>query len=283
MQRFQSAAAISLFGIASVFFVTPRAISQAVSSTQQTAPPHNLLTASSDPRTPISSLPFTITTCGSYYLTGCLTGTSGQDGITIMASDVTLDLEGFTLTGVPGSLDGIRMQVGSTRGIVVRGGIVRNWGGNGVDAAFGAQLEDLSVFDNGQHGIVTGSETTVLSCRSDDNSLDGIVVGGGCVVRDSICNNNGRHGIVAQNDGWIVSNFVDDHGSGSGILVASATTCIEKNTIADCAIGIEVTGSANWITKNRVAGGGYSIAGGNQLGPISADPASAGPWANFNL
>ncbi len=60
-----------------------------------------------EPRTPISALPFTINQCGSYFLTDCLTGVAGQNGITIDADDVTLDLNGFTLIGVPGSLDGI--------------------------------------------------------------------------------------------------------------------------------------------------------------------------------
>src|SRR5437868_8408613 len=55
-----------------------------------------------EPRTPISTLPFTISASGSYYLTTNLTGVAGSDGITISASDVTLDLKGFTMTGAGG-------------------------------------------------------------------------------------------------------------------------------------------------------------------------------------
>src|SRR5579883_474024 len=55
-----------------------------------------------EPRTPISSLPFTIYIPGSYYLTTNLTGVSNSDGITISTGNVTLDLNGFTLQGVPG-------------------------------------------------------------------------------------------------------------------------------------------------------------------------------------
>ena len=44
---------------------------------------------------PISSLPFTIGNCGSYFLTSCLTGSPGSDGITVTADDVTIDLNGF--------------------------------------------------------------------------------------------------------------------------------------------------------------------------------------------
>src|SRR5262245_34082852 len=60
-------------------------------------------------RTPISALPYVITNGGSYYLTAMLTGISGTNGITILASHVTVDLNGFGLLGVVGSLDGINV------------------------------------------------------------------------------------------------------------------------------------------------------------------------------
>ena len=50
-------------------------------------------------RTPIDSIPFTITEGGSYYLTANLTGVPLADGITVNASDVTIDLNGYTLDG----------------------------------------------------------------------------------------------------------------------------------------------------------------------------------------
>jgi len=50
-----------------------------------------------DPRTPISSLPYTINGPGSYYVTGNLSST--EDGIIIQSSGVTVDLMGFSLTG----------------------------------------------------------------------------------------------------------------------------------------------------------------------------------------
>jgi hypothetical protein len=53
-------------------------------------------------RTPISSLPFTITNSGSYYLTTNL-NSAGQ-GITISADNVAIDLSGF---GITTALNGI--------------------------------------------------------------------------------------------------------------------------------------------------------------------------------
>ena len=50
-----------------------------------------------EPRTPISSLPYTINESGSYYVTGNLSSTGS--GIIIESSGVTVDLMGFSLTG----------------------------------------------------------------------------------------------------------------------------------------------------------------------------------------
>ena len=54
-----------------------------------------------EPRTPISSLPFTIAAPGSYYVTRNLALSAGEpgDGITIQTDNVTLDLGGYSLDG----------------------------------------------------------------------------------------------------------------------------------------------------------------------------------------
>src|SRR6185503_15533594 len=75
-----------------------------------------------EPRTPISALPFNITNAGAYYLT---TNLSGNAGISINASNVTVDLNGFSLLGAG---NGTGILVGSAQvGISVRNGGVRRW------------------------------------------------------------------------------------------------------------------------------------------------------------
>src|SRR5207249_3510441 len=44
---------------------------------------------------------------GSYFLTDNLLGAAGKYGILIDADNVTLDLNGFSVTGVPGAISGI--------------------------------------------------------------------------------------------------------------------------------------------------------------------------------
>src|SRR5215471_20205203 len=48
-------------------------------------------------RTPISSLPITITQPGAYYLTSSFDLGTAQDGIFVSALNVTIDLNGFTI------------------------------------------------------------------------------------------------------------------------------------------------------------------------------------------
>src|SRR5262245_53371403 len=78
------------------------------------------LDAKIERRTPISSLPFTISAPGSYVVTSNLT--SAGAGITISANDVTVDLNGFNLTAGPGG-NGVRVS-GARTNICVRNGSV---------------------------------------------------------------------------------------------------------------------------------------------------------------
>jgi hypothetical protein len=50
-----------------------------------------------------ASATFRITAPGSYYLTGNITGQSGKVGILVLANDVTIDLNGFSLIGAGNS------------------------------------------------------------------------------------------------------------------------------------------------------------------------------------
>ena len=59
---------------------------------------------------------FKITQPGSYYLTSNVTGVAGKAGIEVTAPNVTIDLRGFELLGVPGSLAGIDLNAGGAFG-----------------------------------------------------------------------------------------------------------------------------------------------------------------------
>ena len=76
-------------------------------------------------RTPISSLPFTISSSGSYYLTKNLSVSSGN-AITINASGVTLDLNGFTITSTAASATGTAILInGAFQNITILNGFIQ--------------------------------------------------------------------------------------------------------------------------------------------------------------
>ncbi len=143
---------------------------------------------------------FRISQPGSYYLTGNITGVSGKTCIRIATSGVTLDLNGFTLEGVTGSLSGIYSQsVRST----IRNGTIRNFN-VGIDAyeAAGVRIQDMSctnaanqnfrasvgaIIENcfseyGTVGFDVFETATLTACVSRYASLYGFEVEGGCAL-----------------------------------------------------------------------------------------------------
>jgi hypothetical protein len=145
-----------------------------------------------EPRTAINSTntpgdadsQFKITAGGSYYLTSNLTGVAGKSGIEIAlpaGGRVILDLSGFTMQGVAGSLGGLTFGNNPDNlCFLAKNGTIRGWGGNGVanssnTVAIG--LADLAVLLNSGWGVNTPGELTARNCRINRNALGGVRAG----------------------------------------------------------------------------------------------------------
>ena len=150
-----------------------------------------------EPRTPISSLPITLSQPGSYYLTTNLTGAAGQHGITITGPRVTLDLMGFELRGLPGSLSGIFLNPATSPHI--RNGSITGWGQDGINGnnGGGGTIEELRVSNNGRYGISFNSGSQVRKCIVFGNTDVGILLSNDVQVDDCVASGNGTHGIQA--------------------------------------------------------------------------------------
>ena len=131
---------------------------------------------------------FVITQSGSYYLTGNITGVSGKSGITINANNVTIDLGGFSLEGVPGAVNGI--VGGSSEHVRVYNGKVAHWPQYGVALPLHSQADHLFASDNGSDGISAGFGSYVLWCVANDNSANGIVVSQSGLVSHCVADGN---------------------------------------------------------------------------------------------
>ena len=173
-----------------------------------------------EPRTPISSLPVTITQPGSYYLTQSFDLSSG-DAIFISAINVTIDLNGFTIRSFdPGNSSvGIRIdtsQFAQFHDITIFNGhivgeVFTN-GGSFVGNGFG-----YGIYSAGTPYNVRVSGVTVSGCR-----YDGINVGiNSTVVESCAVNTVGGTGILANTI------------KGSTALNCG-NVCIDGNQVSDC-------------------------------------------------
>jgi parallel beta-helix repeat protein len=209
------------------------------------------------PRTPISSLPITIIGPGSYYLTTNLTGVSGQHGVTITSAGVTLDLMGFELRGVPGSLSGIFMNPASRSHI--RNGTIAAWGQDGINGTNGGGfIEELRVANNARQGLSLNSGSQIRRCVVLNNGGVGVLVSNDVQVDDCVANGNGLHGIQAGT-GSTVRRCLVVNNTGAGITGSG----IDGLSIAECnsasngdgikTLGLTIVKDC-FARSNRVAG-----------------------------
>jgi hypothetical protein len=273
-----------------------------------------------EPRTPISSLPYTISTPGSYYLTKSLTvPDDGTLAITVAADNVTIDLCGFsiTATGSTSSVSGISVPT-SQKNLCVRNGSINGWGSSGITAftVSGGLYEGLFFSNNQQFGLRVGASTTIRDCEASGNNLGGLsalsnsvvihctainnkVSGITCVqgtLVDCVSNNNPNNGITVERcvvrGCMILQNFGDGIAVGSGCLVVG-NMCFQNNSSSTGKGGMEVTGTGNRIESNNFAGNsvaGLQVTGTHNIviantftGPlyIIASGNTAGPFADM--
>ena len=167
--------------------------------------------------------PVTISVSGSYRLSGNLTVADGDTtAIEIHASNVTIDLNGFSIIG-PNVCSGFPVTScnanGSGRGILslnasnvtVLNGKVIGMGGSGIQIS-GGRIERVEVSSNGNSGIFGAA--LVIACTAFGNFVDGINING--AVIDSNVFGNQRDGIILFNG--VGANNVANQNGADGIF-----------------------------------------------------------------
>ncbi len=236
-----------------------------------------------EPGTPISSVPYTITESGYYYLAANVqTSSSLFHGITIWSDNVTLDLKGFALVGEGTTGKHGVIVEGSYKNIKISNGTVRNWGGNGIEAntATNSQLEKLRATDNGAIGLRVGEGGIVKDCTTLSNGNNGIELGYSCTITECTARFNGGAGFSVGGGGTI-TNCSASRNTGTGILCrdysCTLTSCTavantvngitvpNGSTINGCtargsgAIGIDADGDSTVSECSAVFNGGDGI------------------------
>ncbi len=145
-----------------------------------------------------AGFPVTLSEPGSYRLTSNLEiSSTSVNGIEITTSFVTLDLNGFTISGPgSGSGQGITSVSSLRREVTVRNGTVEDMGNGGVR--------------------LPGAASRVENMRANSNGDDGLQLGFSGVAKDCVATNNGDIGIIVSEQGSLINNTSRGNGFASG-------------------------------------------------------------------
>jgi hypothetical protein len=175
---------------------------------------------------------FRINQPGSYYLTGNLTGVSGKHGILIAASGVSIDLNGFRLTGVGGSYSGITASnETSITGASISHGSIASWSSNGIDFNLcpASKVTGITAENNTYWGLLMSDSSVVADCIVRNNGANNIEMGpDGRISRCTSTGSTGGSGISLGKNG-VLSDCVADSNINDGVL-AFANCSISRVT-----------------------------------------------------
>ena len=215
------------------------------------------------------TFPLVIAASGSYRLkSNIVVPDADTTAISITADDVTLDLNGYTISGptvcsgepvscaptgsgigVSSSADGITIGNGTIRGMGSRG--IRLDGRNAI-------VERIRARSNGGGGIhVNDAGCRISRNLIADSQSTGIVASASCIVTENVVRSNTGDGIDVGNGSVVTNNSIGGN-VGSGITSFGANVIVIGNTIVENGdTGIEGaagTMSSNVIVANATGG-----------------------------
>jgi len=201
---------------------------------------------------------FKITSPGSYYLVGNVTGAAGKSAVEIASDNVTLDLMGFDLIGVGGAVSGVSVDADLHENIVIRNGRVRDWPGYGIGLgpnARNAVLMDLHIVDN-FGGVVGG--TVFARCIARGNAGGGGFFGG-AQFTDCQAIQNGAVGYTAS---ATFERCLAQSNSGTGFASSGSSTFLSCTAVGNFGAGFScgVTSTlTDCVAAGNTSGDGIAV------------------------
>jgi hypothetical protein len=167
-------------------------------------------------------------------------------------------------------------------------------GGGGIAAGDNSSVRRCIVTGNATtltgaagYGIEIGYDADVSECRVDNNGSSGAAASGGVSAGDGTsvtsCRLYGNIGVGIRSggEGIIAGNAVGGS-TGPGITIAGNRARVEGNHLFSNTSGLRVEGTGCTIVRNSVKGATpYSIASGNDTGPVGTAASATSPWANI--
>ena len=225
----------------------------------------------------LSATTYDIGRAGSYYLIENLLGNTGETGIWVYASNVTIDLNGFSLVGstnaVPNNAPGIFVESNVTS-VVIQNGTVTLWQHGIVSLASNLTVRNVEVTFSGSDGLKAGQVTRVdnsvfnknlskgVQVGADSLITDviastndtGIVVGRNCIVDNCIIRRNVNPGIALQGPGTRVSDCIAAMNNDGIQIRADSCTILNCTTISNKSDGISIGSFSTSFTDCRIDG-----------------------------
>jgi hypothetical protein len=210
--------------------------------------------------TEISACPVTITTSGMAKVTANLI--AADTCITVSADDVTIDLDGNTITG-PGTFGTYGVFDGSPgfsrKGIRVINGTIKNfYMGIRLDSTEQVVVEGMRLADNTSFGVITFNFATVRN-NAVSGSQFGIQVTQGSLVTGNVLNSNSL-GIVFSSASTVIGNSVigtviaQPLSSGWGLLASGGQgSTVMNNSSRENKFGLQVDCPTN-VVGNTLTG-----------------------------
>jgi hypothetical protein len=191
---------------------------------------------------PITACGTTITASGSYKLANNLLVFEGGDCLVIQSgvTNVTIDLDGFTIECVCFGGDGIKVS-DVVEGLTVRNGTIKGFT-NGLNLFGNTMLiENMQLIRNTNHGL-----TAVESVRIKDSIFAGngvgAEVGEGSVLNGNAFNFNTSSGLIAGEGSTIVNNSARRNGA-AGLNVACPSNLLGNAATSNAGGNIVQVGS----------------------------------------
>ncbi|MBL0869627.1 MAG: right-handed parallel beta-helix repeat-containing protein [Phycisphaerales bacterium] len=225
---------------------------------------------------------FKITQPGSYYLSSSFSVPNATRGIEVAANNVTIDLNGFTITGLAGSINAIAALGGTENVSVINGTVqslgnvsislsavsfgrienllVQNGSGDGIRTGPGFIFRNCTAKNNAGYGYFLSSYTSIDSCSAIGNGIDGFNTGLSCSLRNCIAHLNTGAGITGASRSIVTSCTANQNGQ--GITVSSFSLITNCNSTNNNSIGFGISSNSSILNCNASSNGVTSVAAG---------------------
>lgn len=185
---------------------------------------------------------FRITQPGSYYLTDDVVGVAGKQGIKIEASEVTLDLSGMAVRGIPGATIGISI---TGHNVVIRNGLVSSWSSQGILApeATHVTLREVRLVNNKSMGANLGAYAAVYDSEAAGNGSTGFQFLAAGIAANCRAESNNGFGFNFLNGGHMITSCTALLNGDDGFNINGASVITGSSSLSNGGNGFTALGS----------------------------------------